>query len=358
MVFTIHNLAFQGLFPAATVEAIGLDWNVMDIQAMEYWGQASYLKAGINFSERITTVSPTYATEITGPELGFGFDGILRRRADDLVGIVNGIDTTRWSPEQDEFVPAAFTADDLAGKKAAKLALLDAAGLTVDEAALARPLVGLVSRLTGQKGFDLIAASVDELMELDASWVLLGSGEERYEELWRSLAERHPGRVSVTIGFEERLTHLIEAGADMFLMPSRFEPCGLNQLYSLRYGTLPIVRATGGLKDTVEDARSNGAGTGFTFSNYTPDALVSTMRRALSAFAAPDAWRAMQVRAMQQDHSWDASAREYVKVYRALTGEPPAGAPDPAVGAAAAQIDDPADCRHDPCRTETSAHGI
>jgi starch synthase len=156
--------------------------------------------------------------------------------------------------------------------------------------------------------------------------------------LWRSLAARHPGRVSATIGFDERLTHLIEAGADMFLMPSHFEPCGLNQLYSLRYGTLPIVRATGGLKDTVEDARSNGTGTGFTFSQYTPEALVSTVRRALAAFATRDAWRAIQRRAMQQDHSWDASAREYVKVYRALTGEQPAGAPDTAVSAAPAQI--------------------
>jgi starch synthase len=336
VVFTIHNLAFQGLFPASTVETIGLDWNVMDIQAMEYWGQVSYLKAGINFSERITTVSPTYASEITSPELGFGFDGILRRRAGDLVGILNGIDTSRWNPERDEFVPASFTADDVSGKVRAKQALVEVAGLSPDAAAEDRPIIGLVSRLTDQKGFDLIAASADELMALAAYWVLLGSGETRYEELWRSLAERHAGRVSVTIGFDERLTHLIQAGADMFLMPSRFEPCGLNQLYSLRYGTLPIVRATGGLKDTVEDARGDGTGTGFTFTQYTPAALVSAVRRALDAFAAPEVWRAIQQRGMRQDHSWDASAREYVKVYRAVTEDPAADGAGTPVAAALA----------------------
>ncbi|MEO7788254.1 MAG: glycogen synthase GlgA [Vicinamibacterales bacterium] len=318
VVFTIHNLAFQGLFPAGTVDAIGLGWDVLDVQAMEYWGQVSYLKAGINFSEAVTTVSPSYASEITSPELGFGFDGILRRRAAALVGILNGIDTERWNPAADDYVPATFTADDLSGKQAAKKALLEATGLATDARAMARPIIGLVSRLTDQKGFDLMAAAADELMSLDASWVLLGSGEGRYEELWRSLAARNSGRVSATIGFDERLNHLIEAGADMFLMPSRFEPCGLNQMYSLRYGTLPIVRATGGLRDTVEDAGQGGTGTGFVFTQYTPGALVDAIRRALAAYRSPDLWRGIQRRAMRQDHSWDASAREYVKVYRAL----------------------------------------
>jgi starch synthase len=198
-VFTIHNLAFQGLFPASTVESIGLGWNVLDIQAMEYWGQISYLKAGINFSERITTVSPTYASEITTPELGFGFDGILRRRAGELAGILNGIDITRWNPANDEYVPASFSEEDLSGKAAAKRSLLESAGIGSDPRATARPLIGLVSRLTDQKGFDLVAASVDELMSLDASWVMLGSGERRYEDLWKGLASRLPGRVSVTI---------------------------------------------------------------------------------------------------------------------------------------------------------------
>jgi starch synthase len=316
-VFTIHNLAFQGIFPASTLDIIGLGWDVMHQQAMEYWGQISYLKAGINFSERITTVSPTYAQEITHPELGFGFDGILRRRSADLVGILNGIDTSRWNPAADEFVPARFTAADPSGKRDAKRALLTAAGLLADDEMMARPLIGLVSRMTDQKGFDLMDSAARDLLALDATWVMLGSGEHRYEEAWRSFEQEYPERVSTTIGFDERLAHLIEAGADMFLMPSRFEPCGLNQLYSLRYGTLPIVRATGGLKDTVTDA-AEPDGTGFTFNDYTPEALVGTVRRALAAFEERDAWERMQRRAMELDHSWDASAREYVKVYRSL----------------------------------------
>ena len=260
-IFTIHNLAFQGVFPPATLDEIGLGWEVFNLQAMEYWGQISYLKAGINFSEKITTVSPNYAREIVTPEMGFGFEGVLSRRAADLVGILNGIDTERWNPAADQYVAARFSADDLTGKRRAKELLLEAAGLPRNDAALARPVIGLVSRLTDQKGIDLVAAAADELMALDASWAMIGNGEPRYEELWTWLAARHPDRVSARIGFDERMAHHIEAGADAFLMPSRFEPCGLNQLYSLRYGTVPIVRATGGLEDTVGGLRSgNGAG--------------------------------------------------------------------------------------------------
>ena len=317
-IFTIHNLAFQGVFPASALSAIGLGVEVLDVQGLEFWGNISYLKGGINFSEKITTVSPGYAREIVQPELGFGFEGVLARRSADLVGILNGIDTSRWTPTADPFVKASFSADDLGGKRDAKRALLSVAGLPSDEAALARPLVGLVSRLTDQKGFDLIGASLTELMSLDAAWVMLGSGERRYEEEWRALAARYPERVSTTIGFDERLAHHIEAGADMFLMPSRFEPCGLNQLYSLRYGTVPIVRATGGLNDTVEDVAAGESGTGFKFRDYTPDALVSTVRRALSAYRDPAGWAAIEQRGMRQDHSWDASAAEYVKLYRAM----------------------------------------
>jgi starch synthase len=317
-VFTIHNLAFQGLFPRETLDTIGLGWEVYDQQAMEYWGQISYLKAGINFSERITTVSPTYAREILTREMGFGFEGVLTRRADDLVGILNGIDTERWNPRRDEFVQARFDADSLEGKAQARQQLLQAAGVATDGAG-ARPVIGLISRLTDQKGFDLIAGAAAELMELEATWVMLGSGERRYEDLWTRLAERHPRHVSTTIGFDERLAHLIEAGADAFLMPSRFEPCGLNQMYSLRYGTIPIVRATGGLDDTVEDYDpATGAGTGFKFREYTPGALVTAVRRALAVFPDKPAWARMQQAGMRQDYSWDASAREYVKVYRSL----------------------------------------
>ena len=318
-VFTVHNLAFQGVFPAATLPTIGLGYDVLDVQAMEFWGNISYLKGGINFSEKITTVSPTYAKEIVQPELGFGFEGVLARRSPDLVGILNGIDTARWTPTSDEFVPASFSADDLRGKRAAKSALLDAVGLPSDDAALARPLIGLVSRLTDQKGFDLIAAASGELRSLDAAWVMLGSGERRYEDFWAAFEASDPDRVSTTIGFDERLAHLIEAGADMFLMPSRFEPCGLNQMYSLRYGTVPIVRATGGLDDTVEDAdAAPDSGTGFKFRAYSAEALVQAVRRALSAFRDPARWAAIQARGMRQNHSWDASAQSYVKLYRAM----------------------------------------
>ena len=319
VVFTIHNLAFQGMFPSDTLPQIGLGWEVLNMQAMEHWGQISYLKGGINFSEKITTVSPTYAKEILRPELGFGFDGVLARRGTDLVGILNGIDTGRWNPEHDQFVPVEFDAESLDAKRDAKRALLEAVGLPRDDDTTRRPLVGLVSRLTDQKGFDLFAAAAEPLMNLDATWVMLGSGERAYEALLQALASRFPARVSATVGFDERLAHLIEAGADIFLMPSRFEPCGLNQLYSLRYGTVPVVRATGGLEDTVLDVdEAPGRGTGFKFLEYAPWALQQALERALATFEHPAAWREIQQAGMRRDSSWDASAREYVKVYRAI----------------------------------------
>lgn len=314
-VFTIHNLAFQGVFARDALPAVGLGWEVFHHEALEYWGNISLLKGGVNFSEKITTVSPTYAREILTPEFGFGFDGVLRRRADDLAGILNGIDTDRWNPEADPFSPH-FSANDLEGKRQAKRALLEAVGLGNVRGSLDRPVIGLISRLTDQKGFDLIGAAAESLLSLDASWVMLGSGERHYEELWRAMADRHPDRVSTTIGFDERLAHLIEAGADMFLMPSRFEPCGLNQLYSLRYGTVPIVRATGGLDDSVTDAAEPG-GNGIKFADLTPGALVAAVRRALDLYRDRPKWQALQREGMAKDPSWDVSAREYVKVYRA-----------------------------------------
>jgi starch synthase len=313
-IFTIHNLAFQGVFPSSTLPSLGLGWELLNIDALEYWGQINYLKGGINFSERLTTVSPTYAREILTPEFGSGLDGALRRRADDLSGILNGIDVERWSPENDPLTGAAYTAADLSGKAAAKQVLLDSVGLPSDETMRAKPIIAMISRLTDQKGFDLIAAGADALMALDATWVVLGSGDRRYEDLWRSLAAQYPRRVSATIGFDERLAHRIEAGADVFLMPSQYEPCGLNQMYSLRYGTVPVVRATGGLEDTVRDASEPG-GTGFKFRDYSASAMVSALQRALQLFANPSRWKQIQQAGMKIDFSWDASAREYVKVY-------------------------------------------
>jgi starch synthase len=316
IVFTIHNLAYQGVFDASWLPRLGLPWDLMRMEAMEYWGRISYLKAGIVFSRLITTVSPRYAEEIQTAEYGFGFDGILRQRADDLVGILNGIDYDQWDPARDPYLPEPYSAQRLDGKRAAKRALLQAFHLPASEAALAQPLVGIVARMVDQKGFDLLAGIADELPRLGATFVLLGSGERRYEDLWLGLAARHPERIGVRIGFDEQLAHLVEGGADLFLMPSRFEPCGLNQMYSLRYGTVPLVRATGGLYDTVRnyDPRT-GTGTGFTFDEYSPQALIGTLRWALGVFQDREAWRRIQLAGMARDHSWDASARQYVGVY-------------------------------------------
>jgi starch synthase len=313
-VLTIHNLAFQGAFDSAELSWIGLGRDLYTPELLEFWGRGSSLKGGVVFSDRITTVSPTYASEIVTPEGGWGFNGILASRAADLVGILNGIDTEAWNPRTDPYLPAHFHAGNLQGKAAVKRALLEYAGLG---AAMDRPVIGIVSRLTHQKGCDLVAGAADRLMALDATWVMLGSGEGWCEDLWRSLAARYPERVATRIGFDDRLAHLIEAGSDMFLMPSLYEPCGLNQMYSQRYGTIPIVRATGGLNDTVVDAdESPEGGTGFKFRDYTPDAMVSAVDRALKAFPDRARWKTIQRNGMAQDFSWDVSAREYVKVYR------------------------------------------
>ena len=323
-VFTIHNLAYQGVFDASWLPRLGFGWDLMRIDALEYWGRISYLKAGLMFSHLITTVSPRYAREIQTPELGFGFDGILRYRSNDVVGILNGIDYDQWDPARDPYIPDPYDADNLSGKRAAKRVLLDRSGIGADEAALERPLIGLISRLVDQKGFDLIAVVADELVRLDATFVLLGSGERRYEDLWLGLAARHPDRVATKIGFDESLAHLIEAGADLFLMPSRFEPCGLNQMYSLRYGTVPLVRAVGGLVDTVQNYNpGTGVGTGFSFDDYSPQALLNTLRWALEIYRDRSTWRRIQRQGMAQDFSWDASARQYVKVYDRAIGGPP-----------------------------------
>ncbi|MBI4264412.1 MAG: glycogen synthase GlgA [Acidobacteria bacterium] len=330
-VFTIHNLAYQGIFDASWLPRLGLGFELMHANALEYYGRISFLKGGILFSRVITTVSPQYAQEVQTPDLGFGFDGILRHRSADLVGILNGIDYDQWDPARDPHLPVPFDPSNLAGKDAVKRALLEQVGLPTDSAVLARPLVGMVSRLVDQKGFDLLATLGDELARLDASFVLLGSGERRYEDFWLGLAARHPGRIAVRIGFDEALAHRIEGGADLFLMPSRFEPCGLNQMYSLRYGTVPLVRATGGLVDTVENFDPpTGKGTGFTFDEYSPQALLGTLRWALGVYQDRAIWRRIQAAGMQQDLSWDASARQYVKVYERATGKVAQPPSDPA----------------------------
>ena len=327
LVFTIHNLAYQGLFPPHWLPALDLGWDLFGIEGLEFWGKVSFLKAGVNFSDRLTTVSARYAKEIQTPEYGCGFDGILRRRADRLVGILNGIDTAVWDPATDPHLPEPYDADRLDRKRSSKRALLEAVELPSDDQALARPLVGMVSRLVEQKGFDLLEKLGERLLALDASFVLLGSGEPRFQDQWQALAARAPSRVAVRIGFDEPLAHLIKAGADLFLMPSRFEPCGLNQMYSLRYGTVPVVRATGGLDDTIVNwSPRTGRGTGFKFADTTPEALLAALRKALEVYRDPSAWRSIQLQGMACDYSWDASARHYEKVYenaiRARTKRP------------------------------------
>jgi starch synthase len=333
-VLTIHNLAYQGLFTPDWLPRLDLGWELFALDRLEYWGHVSFLKGGITAADLITTVSPRYAEEIQTPELGFGFDGILRARRGDLVGILNGIDTRDWDPANDRHLPRPYNAEDLAAKKDAKVALLQRFNIPVDEAAIRRPLIGMVSRMVDQKGFDLVAALAGDLPLLDATFMVLGTGEPHYQDMWTSLAARHPDRIGAFIGFDESLAHLIEGGADIFLMPSRFEPCGLNQMYSMRYGTVPVVHAVGGLADTVRDyapvsrrgpRRENP--TGFVFREYSPPALLEALMRALALYPDTRKWRALQVAGMQQDFSWDCSAREYVKIYeRAIVMRAPVGA--------------------------------
>jgi len=316
-VFTIHNLAYQGLFPRDTVPALGLPWSVFTMDTGEFWGQLSYLKAGITCADCVTTVSRGYRQETLTVAFGCGLEGVLAARGDRYVGILNGIDERTWDPRRDSHLPATYSAADLDGKMACKRALLERFGLPVGDDALARPVVGMVGRLVEHKGIDLIKAASPMLLGLDATWIVLGTGEARYERWLQHLASIHPTRVGVLVGFDEGLAHLVEAGSDLFLMPSKFEPCGLNQMYSLRYGSVPVVRATGGLDDTIQPytARARSAN-GFKFREATPEALVRTLRQALRLYGDRAAWQRLMRQGMSEDHSWRSRAREYVKVYR------------------------------------------
>ena len=314
-VFTIHNLAYQGVFPKAVVPHLGLPWDVFRYEAMEYFDQLSFMKAGLVFADALTTVSPTYAREIRTPEGGHSLDALLRHRAADLHGILNGIDVAEWDPATDRHLPAHYSARALAGKARCKAALQAEMGLPVRPDV---PIAAVVSRLAEQKGMDLLVAAIPELLSREAQLVVLGSGDRRLEaDLVRAARER-PDRLAVRIGFDEGLAHRIEAGADVFLMPSRFEPCGLNQMYSLRYGTVPVVRSVGGLHDTVEDYDGWNRGTGFKFRDYHPAALLLAVRRALEVHRDRRAWRGLVARGMAEDFSWERSAASYEALYRTL----------------------------------------
>ncbi len=308
-VFTIHNLAYQGRFPPAALKRLGLSDALFAPEAMEFWGEVSLLKAGIVFADALTTVSPRYAEEICADDaVGCGFSGLLGARASDLHGILNGVDYTEWNPAADPHLPASFGPDDLVGKAHCKAELRTEMKLEANRPEA--PLFGCVGRLVHQKGSDLTAAAAPALVERGAQIALLGSGEPALETAWRDLAARFPGRIAVQIGFDEGLAHRIEAGSDLFLMPSRFEPCGLNQMYSLRYGTLPIVHAVGGLANTVEDEV-----TGFTFTEATVEALVAAADRALAMYGNSDRFEACQRQAMARDFSWDRAAAAYERIY-------------------------------------------
>jgi starch synthase len=286
-------------------------------EGLELNGAVSFLKGGILLADALTTVSPTYAREILTPELGHGLDGVLRRRRDRLRGILNGADYGEWDPRTDTLIAARYGPDDLTGKAACKAALQEAFGLEADPGV---PLAGIVSRLAGQKGWDILLEALPRFLERGLQFVALGSGEARFEDGLRDLAARHPGRVGVQIGFSRLRAHQVEAGADLFLMPSRYEPCGLNQMYSLRYGTVPVVRATGGLADTVVDASDPERGTGLHFGPYTAGALAEAIERALTTYGTA-AWPGIQRRGMAEDFSWNVAARRYAALYRALGEE-------------------------------------
>ena len=319
VVLTIHNLAYQGIFPQATLRKAGLPSELFAINALEFYGKINFLKGGLLFADYLSTVSRRYAKEIQTPEYGAGLEGVIAQRGDRLVGILNGVDYSIWNPETDSLIAQKYSAQNLEGKKACKKDLLNTFRLPADKPEnLERPVVGIVSRFADQKGFDLIAQVAGEMMKENLSLVVLGTGHREYELFFKALAESYPGSVGVKIGYDDTLAHKIEAGADMFLMPSRYEPCGLNQVYSLRYGTVPVVRATGGLDDTVQsfDPKTQ-QGTGFKFDAYDGHALLDCLRGALKVYGEPKFWRVIQKNGMAKDFSWKTSAAAYVTLYEA-----------------------------------------
>ena len=318
-VFTVHNLAYQGLFPNGDFPLLGLSSRFMASTGLEYHQQVSFMKAGLKFAQRVTTVSPTYAREIGTHEFGFGLDGVIRGRGADVSGVLNGVDGAVWDPASDAGIAARYSAVQLAGKARCKQALQAELGLAPRADA---PVFGVVSRLTSQKGLDLVLGALPGLLRRGGQLALQGAGDAALEAAFLAAAKAHTGEVAVRIGYDEALAHRLIAGADAILVPSRFEPCGLTQLYGLRYGTLPVVRRVGGLADTVVDASDDALqadrATGFTFDAATPAALDAALQRASTLYAQPERWRRLMARAMAQDFSWDGAAQKYVALYRDL----------------------------------------
>lgn len=315
VLFTIHNLGYQGLFPAEALEQVGLPPELFTMEGLEFYGQVGFLKGGLVYADFVSTVSRKYAEEVQTEEYGHGLDGVIRQRAATVTGIVNGVDYAEWNPETDKFLAAHYSLENPGGKLACKKDLLEQFKLPATD--LKKPVIGIVSRFATQKGFDLIAEVADALMKHDLKIVALGTGEPEFEELFRRLAQRFPQKFGVRVAYDNALAHKIEGGSDMFLMPSRYEPCGLNQIYSLKYGTVPVVRATGGLDDTIEpfDPRT-GKGTGFKFVPYSGAALLRCLAGALRLYAGqPQAWQQLVKNGMTKDFSWNTSAGDYERLY-------------------------------------------
>jgi starch synthase len=317
-VFTIHNIAYQGSFPAESFIKAEIRYEyTLSGGLCEHFGRLNFMKSGILSSDVVNTVSENYAQELLTPEYGDGMQDYLRSRKDNFSGILNGIDYEIWNPEKDVFLQHHYSINDLSGKLANKKFLVDHLGFSIDENL---PLIGIVSRLASQKGFDIIAYALNELMNLDAQWIILGSGEGRFEEMWKRIKFEYPYKVYFYCGYNNELAHLIEAASDIFLMPSKYEPCGLNQIYSLKYGTVPVVRKTGGLADTVQDwneylAKGMETGNGFSFYEYTSTALIHSVQRAINDYHNKPVWRKIQASGMQKDFSWGKSAEKYVSLY-------------------------------------------
>ncbi len=325
-VFTIHNIGYPGIFPAEKLAQTGLSPpEFYHPEGLEYWGQINLLKAGVVYSDVVTTVSPKYAEEIQTPEYGLGMEGILRKRRGRLHGILNGVDYSRWDPGRDPYLPVNYSPRAPAGKARCKEALIGEMGL--DKAMTGEPLLGVVSRLDSQKGFDLLVDLLDQLLALKVGLVVLGSGDDRIQKSIRTAAEEHPGRVAFSSGFDEPLAHRIMAGADIFLIPSRYEPCGLTQIYAMKYGTVPLVRATGGLEDTVTRYNpETREGNGFKFGPFHSGAFLQAILEALDVFRDPEGWQRLMRNGMAADFSWDRSAQKYLDLYRSLQENRKAGA--------------------------------
>ena len=314
--FTIHNLAYQGLFEKDVLGRIGLPESLFNMNDLEFYGKVNTLKAGILYATAVTTVSPRYSREIQTPEFGCGLDGLLRHRADALHGILNGVDYQDWDPATDRLIPRNFGPADLAGKKDCRAELVRMFGLSAPSDL---PVAGMVTRLAGQKGLDIICEALDALLGLGLTFVILGTGDQKIQDFLLKAQKKHPTRLGLKIAFDEKIAHTIYAGSDIFLIPSRYEPCGLTQMYALKYGTIPVVRATGGLDDSIQEYDPlAGSGNGFKFVEAAPEALLSAAACSIEAFRRPEAWKALVGNAMAADFSWERSAAAYLDLYKKI----------------------------------------